>query len=279
MSLFDDLPSVWQANMVGPVTNYVNAFMGDTPKHPNTDGLFLTDVDTMLKFWCGYICMVVWGVPIMKMMPFSFELYYFKLIHNFFLFGLSAYMCGETVRQAILGNYKLFGNDLEKGNEPHAAGMARIVYIFYVSKAYEFVDTLIMILCKKFNQVSFLHVYHHATIFAIWWCIAVYAPGGDAYFSVILNSFVHTVMYAYYFFAGLKFTFLQPIKPYITSLQMTQFMAMLIQSAYDFLYPCDYPQPLVRLLGVYMITLLILFGNFFLKSYSGKKPAQKAKTQ
>eukprot|EP00514_Thraustochytrium_sp_LLF1b_P002829 CAMPEP_0184513068 /NCGR_PEP_ID=MMETSP0198_2-20121128/3228_1 /TAXON_ID=1112570 /ORGANISM="Thraustochytrium sp., Strain LLF1b" /LENGTH=277 /DNA_ID=CAMNT_0026903157 /DNA_START=91 /DNA_END=924 /DNA_ORIENTATION=- len=256
----------------------VDEWMGpEWPPHKSTLGLPMTDLSTVLAFEVGYIMMLVWLIPAMKnYVREPFQLKGFKLIHNFILFALSLYMCLETIRQAFLGNYKLFGNDLETGDEPHSEGMSRIIYIFYVSKAYEFVDTLIMILCKKFNQVSFLHCYHHATIFFIWWVIATYAPGGDAYFSVILNSFVHTVMYAYYFFSALGFNFVKPIKPYITGMQMTQFMAMLVQSTYDYLYPCRYPQPLVKLLGIYMLTLLALFGNFFIQSYL--KPKPKAKT-
>ena len=33
-------------------------------------------------------------------------------------------------------------------------------------------------------------MYHHATISFIWWMITYTAPGGDAYFSAALNSFV-----------------------------------------------------------------------------------------
>lgn len=51
-------------------------------------------------------------------------------------------------------------------------------------------------------QVSFLHVYHHASISLIWWMITYSAPGGDAYFSAALNSFVHVLMYCYYFTAA-----------------------------------------------------------------------------
>nr|BCB67644.1 C18/C20 elongase [Parietichytrium sp.] len=267
--------SVWD-DVVGRVETGVDQWMDGAKPYALTDGLPMMDVSTMLAFEVGYMAMLLFGIPIMKQMEKPFELKTIKLLHNLFLFGLSLYMCVETIRQAILGGYKVFGNDMEKGTESHAQGMSRIVYVFYVSKAYEFLDTAIMILCKKFNQVSFLHVYHHATIFAIWWAIAKYAPGGDAYFSVILNSFVHTVMYAYYFFSSQGFGFVKPIKPYITTLQMTQFMAMLVQSLYDYLFPCDYPQALVQLLGVYMITLLALFGNFFVQSYL-KKP-KKSKT-
>lgn len=64
------------------------------------------------------------------------------------------------------------------------------IYIFYISKLYEFLDTAIMLLKGNLQQVSILHVYHHATISFIWWMITHTAPGGDAYFSAALNSFV-----------------------------------------------------------------------------------------
>jgi len=38
--------------------------------------------------------------------------------------------------------------------------MAKIIWVFYVSKIVEFIDTVIMVLKKNNRQVSFLHVYH-----------------------------------------------------------------------------------------------------------------------
>lgn len=37
-------------------------------------------------------------------------------------------------------------------------------------QAYEFTDTLIMVLKKNERQISFLHIYHHATTFFPCWC-------------------------------------------------------------------------------------------------------------
>lgn len=37
-----------------------------------------------------------------------------------------------------------------------------------------------MILKKNDRQISFLHIYHHATIFDIWWMVLFFAPGGDS---------------------------------------------------------------------------------------------------
>ncbi len=39
--------------------------------------------------------------------------------------------------------------------------MANVCWIFYISKFIELLDTLFFILRKKFNQITFLHVFHH----------------------------------------------------------------------------------------------------------------------
>jgi hypothetical protein len=64
------------------------------------------------------------------------------------------------------------------------------------TQAYEFVDTVIMVLKKNNRQISFLHVYHHATtFFPVWWANVKFGPGGEAYFCCAFNSFIHVLMY------------------------------------------------------------------------------------
>jgi elongation of very long chain fatty acids protein 4 len=122
--------------------------------------------------------------------------------------------------------------------------MAKILYIFYLSKILEFGDTIIMALRGSYRQISFLHVYHHSSIFLVWWVIIYFAPGGESYFSAALNSGIHVFMYAYYFWSASqpkevadaprkKPTWRQPefYKKYITSSQMTQFCIMMLQAS------------------------------------------------
>merc|ERR1712113_519184 len=97
------------------------------------------------------------------------------------------------------------------------------------------------------KQVSFLHVYHHFTISIIWWMITYHAPGGDAYFSAALNSFVHVCMYAYYLMAHVlpkdektKKKYLWWGK-YLTMFQLTQFACNFVQSCYLAMTPGVYP--------------------------------------
>jgi len=188
------------------------------------------------------------------------------MVHNTLLILLSLYMFLECVRQAWILGFGFAGN----GVETTAKGLplARVLWIFYCSKVLEFVDTWIMIMKKNERQISFLHIYHHSTIFFIWWIVVYYAPGGDAYLSAAQNSFVHVWMYLYYLLASLGIEV--RYKKYITLMQMTQFFINLIHATLDVVFPSPYPAFLAQLLVVYMISLLALFGNFYIKS--GRQP-------
>jgi hypothetical protein len=209
------------------------------------------------------------------MIPFEkFQLKAFSLIHNLFLTCLSAYMMTEIIHQAVIHNYRFWGNNYDptEGGWP----MAKIIWLFYVSKIVEFIDTLIMALKKNDRQISFLHVYHHITIFAIWWLVTYMAPGGEAYYSAALNSFIHVIMYGYYFFSTLGVKQVSFIKKYITMMQMTQFLTMMMQAGYDLYTEANgYPKLPTQILFFYMITLLVLFLNFFLKDQARLKEERK----
>ena len=47
-------------------------------------------------------------------------------------------------------------------------------------------------------QISFLHVYHHATMFPLWWIGVKWVAGGNSFMPAMLNSIIHTIMYSYY---------------------------------------------------------------------------------
>lgn len=115
--------------------------------------------------------------------------------------------------------YKLICNDYT----PSADGMAAAVHVFYLSKIFDFCDTVFIVMRRKWRQLSFLHVYHHTSIFLVsrylthqcwfhllphldceltlkfYWLNINAAYDGDVYYTVIVNSFIHLVMYFYYF--------------------------------------------------------------------------------
>jgi hypothetical protein len=92
----------------------------------------------------------------------------------------------------------------------------------------------------------------------------------SAWWSAMLNSFIHVLMYTHYLMVSLGSS--APWKKYLTMAQMIQFLTNLYQSSQNLLHPNpDFPAFLSHLLFYYMITMLVLFGNYFLKEHRRTK--------
>eukprot|EP01060_Flectonema_neradi_P033630 TRINITY_DN569_c4_g1_i1.p1 TRINITY_DN569_c4_g1~~TRINITY_DN569_c4_g1_i1.p1 ORF type:complete len:264 (+),score=37.09 TRINITY_DN569_c4_g1_i1:49-840(+) len=215
---------------------------------------------------CMYVAVVLIGCSIMKMdsVP-AFDLKWFRAIYNLSCVILSASSLFLIVKGTMEELGSTFGFVCNNSEQKEVPQIRMAIYIFYLSKFFEFTDTFIMILRKKFNQVSFLHVYHHASISAVVWVYLRYTHGGDDYLAVGFNSFVHVLMYSHYFVT--TFGVSAPWKSLLTSLQLLQFICIFSQSAAALYLHCGWPDFLNVLQMCYMISMLILFGNFFLKSY------------
>jgi hypothetical protein len=120
----------------------------------------------MLCVCVGYLVLIPTLALLMRLKAKPFQPRLLATLHNVNLTLLSLYMLVEILRQAYQHGYSLFGNGVDHSAEGY--GMARILHIFYLSKTLEFIDTVIMCLKKNFHQITFLHMYHHASIFAIW---------------------------------------------------------------------------------------------------------------
>lgn len=191
------------------------------------------------------------------------------IVHNCFCLFLSLYMFVGISYRCYQLRYALWGNAYEESETE----LAHYIYVFYMSKYIEFIDTIIMLLKRNVRQITVLHVYHHVSIAFIWWMIAHHAPGGDAYFSAAMNSAVHVFMYLYYLLSALlrndekkrrKYLFWGR---YLTQLQMIQFTFNMIQAYYCMKINALYPQFLCKILFYYMISLLLLFINFYMRKY------------
>jgi elongation of very long chain fatty acids protein 4 len=122
-----------------------------------------------------------------------------------------------------------------------------------------------MILRKKDNQLSFLHIYHHALVMWCWWFVCHFACWGDAYFGAMMNSFIHVVMYSYYLFSLLNIPC--PWKKYLTQMQLVQFVLCFVSATYCAVMG-TYPLFLCMIQIFVMVNMLVLFSNFYRKNYS-----------
>jgi elongation of very long chain fatty acids protein 4 len=100
---------------------------------------------------------------------------------------------------------------------------------------------------------------------------------GDIYYTIVLNSFVHLVMYSYYQLTTLNIPVPQAIKKLVTNLQMIQFVTMNIQAVYILVLGCDYPRNVTIIYLVYILSLLFLFNDFSSKTYKKTDKADKPK--
>lgn len=122
--------------------------------------------------------------------------------------------------------------------------MAEVTWYILFIKFVELLETILFVLRKKQNQVSFLHVYHHISTFVIAYIFCKYVGGKEEryfpekvfdnntvliagsmlVFSIVANSIVHIIMYSYYFISAYDVAMFKyvagKIKRYITSMQL-----------------------------------------------------------
>lgn len=253
-------------------------------------GWFLTDFRSAGMIVICYLLFVLVGSLIFSIpaVP-SINPYMLKFLYNLSQIALCAYMAIEAGLIAYRNGYTVFCNAYST-TEPPLVG---VLYLFYLSKIWDFWDTFFIIIGKKWKQLSFLHVYHHSTIFMFYWLNASVYNDGDLYLTIVLNGFIHFIMYTYYFvsmhtkvpkkikgqdtgaFAGKGL----PIwwKSVLTFNQLVQFVCMMTQAVY--LISTECPQtnvPITAAYLIYIFSLFLLFLQFFIASYCGKKK-KKAK--
>lgn len=232
----------------------------------------LTDFPTAAKIAIGYLAFVFLGSLIMKNSNPVGGLYMLKFMYNVVQVMLCSYMCIEALVQAWKAGYPVVGCEFNQTNPP----IGFILYVFYISKILDFLDTVFIILEKRFNQLSFLHVYHHTSIFLFYWLNVQVGYDGDIYLTIVLNGLIHTLMYTYYFVS----MHTKDIwwKPALTMGQMIQFCLMNLQALYLIFTPgVQYPRNITVAYLFYILTLLFLFAQFFVQSYISPKKKDSSK--
>jgi elongation of very long chain fatty acids protein 4 len=124
----------------------------------------LAKFDVALGIAIGYLLFVLFGSAIMSSCPPVPNLKPFQFIYNMVQVMLCSYMCIEAGVRAYDAGYNLLPcNNFDQKKPP----IAFILYVFYLSKILDFLDTVFIILEKRWKQLSFLHVYHHTSIFLV----------------------------------------------------------------------------------------------------------------
>ncbi|XP_025110340.1 elongation of very long chain fatty acids protein 2-like [Pomacea canaliculata] len=200
----------------------------------------------------------------------AFDLKWFMVIYNLGLVALSLYMFLEVLLSVWDAEYDLLCSVYNKNSwtNPKELRVANVLWWYFFSKAIEFMDTVLMVLRKKNEQITFLHVFHHASMLNIWWWTLMFIPGGMSWFGSCMNCLVHVVMYSYYGLSALpslkgKLWW----KRYITRFQLLQFCVTFTHTVNSIRIGCEFPRWGQNLLSSYMVFMLFLFGNFYINAY------------
>lgn len=93
-----------------------------------------------------------------------------------------------------------------------------------------------------------------------------------AFLPAMVNSFIHVLMYSYYGLAALGPSVTKYLwwKKYLTILQLIQFTTALVLGINGIRSGCDFPLWMQYALVIYMVSFIVLFGNFYAKAYIAK---------
>jgi len=197
-------------------------------------------------------------------------------IYNIFQVVFNVWMVGQFLVALTFRGHKFLG-DLTVRDSGAPLG----IWWHYSGKYIEFFDTYFMLIRGNMKQFTFLHVYHHCMMPLAWWCALKYCPAGDSYFGALCNSFIHVLMYLYYTLKAWKVE--APWKRHLTKLQMVQFVLVFLFTAAS--YCITYEDIGIEVKRSYlvqawvMLSLLVLFMQFYRNAYLEKKKRKKEKEE
>ena len=138
--------------------------------------------------------------------------------HHVALFAYSAFACGAAALHVTAAGELASLNAFACAPLPDWLRLVSLT--FTLSKVWEWGDTAVLFARGEgLAKIGFLHAYHHATTFLLFLAVQNF-PGAEKS-GMLLNGFVHTLMYAHYAWRFPKWA-----RPIITGAQIVQLAAV-----------------------------------------------------
>mmetsp|Transcript_15011 Transcript_15011/g.25028 ORF Transcript_15011/g.25028 Transcript_15011/m.25028 type:complete len:295 (-) Transcript_15011:1051-1935(-) len=218
---------------------------------------------------------------------FNSDLKQVQFVHNVNLVGSSALMLGgvilESIRRIQAEGGMLWPPFLlceVADGQPASGSLYYWSYIYYLSKYYELLDTVLQLARGKPPPHFVLHVYHHAAVLFMAWAWVEYKQSLH-FIGLAWNTAVHVVMYTYF----LQRTITRKVprwKSFVTLFQIIQFafsmVATIVTLFIVFVQKHDC-SGMNALFGnvLFNVTLLYSFIQVFLQGKKKKVDAKKKK--
>ncbi|XP_076643515.1 very long chain fatty acid elongase 1 isoform X2 [Halictus rubicundus] len=217
-----------------------------------------------------YLYIVLKWLPDFMKNKQPYNLKSFIRCYNIFQIVLNTYIIVRFVSLGALNNPTRLCIPPDYSFHPVAVQIAHTVWFSWMSSVIDLIETVVFLLRKKNEQVSFLHLYHHVTVLLLgWYTVRFYAVEMAAR-PIMLNCFIHVVMYSYYYFSSYGSEtpkIIRRMKPHLTRMQMVQFVLLGLYGSLVFLPSCPLPKSPMILNGLNVAVFFLLFHNFYRKSY------------
>lgn len=200
-----------------------------------------------------------WGPRYMSQRP-AFDLRALIRLHNVLLILISA-VNFIIILMSTRAGWDSLGCDM--GTTPLGIFAG---FVYFVTKFIDLGDTVFFVLRKKRSQITLLHVFHHAVMPMGCWLGLKFVPVRAASLFPLINTFVHIVMYTYYFLSSYGNQSLW-WKKYLTIMQLVQFLVCIFQAILLLQPGCPFPTVFSVFLIVHAFYFLISFKAFYKRSY------------
>lgn len=208
-------------------------------------------------------------------MPVSRIIFETLVVYNMTQMLLNLYVFVQLIAEAkSLGFQYPWGNTFSYSKEGHRLGY--YIWFHYHCCQLELLDTLFVVIRKKFRKVTFLHVYLRMLNMWGWFFACRYACGGDAYFPAAVNAGTRAVVYAFYSLSlltqrGMPFF----RKARVTGVQMLQLVLCLLHALYCLyaFWGMNFPRFVLVLYVLVMLNGLVLYTDFHIQVEGKSKAA------
>jgi hypothetical protein len=246
----------------------------DANRDPRVDDwTLMSSIWPTVGICLGYVFLMKWVGPMyMKERP-AYQVKELMMVYNILQIVFSGWVFIECYKLYVFpGTYSWHCQPVDYSLHPEAVRILDIFYYFYLSKFADMFDSLFMVLRKKFDHLSFLHVFHHSEVPVYAWFFIKIVGGGHSMFQVWINSGIHTIMYSYYLLSacGPRVQKYLWWKRYLTSLQILQFVVVSLHSLQPLFFNCDYSNLFAVMCAANCMIFLGLFSAFYKKAYVKK---------
>ncbi|KAL5275949.1 hypothetical protein ACFFRR_001650 [Megaselia abdita] len=207
-----------------------------------------------------------------------FKLKTFMIVYNLIQVILNLLLAFTSTYYFFADNHDIKCMTVDFSGSPKSQRALILTWYYYLLKLIDLTDTIVFVLRKKQDQVTFLHKYHHIVIAIASYFSTRFYPGGHTSMLGIINCYVHVIMYFYYFLTVLKPQFVSlKWKRLLTLLQITQFASMVIHFCVPlFIYPsCPYSKYWLSCSLGQNIFMLVMFLDFYVRTYIIKTKTPK----